>query len=120
MEFGFEVTKAHSQEPQNSSEESASVSKDDALDQAPKRVNTVLRRTALNSGIFSLICGLVRCRIAAESRLNFLRSVLRSSKILLQNRAILRNTLRMLNRQILGAGNAVQRCEKLRNSLGLN
>jgi len=38
----------------------------------------------------------------------FLRSVLRSIKILLQNGAILRNTLRMLNRQIPGASNAVQ------------
>ncbi len=41
----------------------------------------------------------------------FLRSVLRSSKILLQNGAILRNTLRMLNRQIPGASNAVQNSE---------
>jgi hypothetical protein len=50
----------------------------------------------------------------------FLRSVLRSAEILLQNGAILRNTLRMLNRQIPSVSNAVQRCETMRNSLGLN
>jgi hypothetical protein len=45
---------------------------------------------------------------------------LRSDKILLRNSAILRNTLRMLNRQIPSVGNAVQSCEMMRNSLGLN
>jgi hypothetical protein len=50
----------------------------------------------------------------------FLRSVLRSIKILLQNGAILRNKLRMVNRQIPGASNAVQNSETMCNSLGVN
>jgi hypothetical protein len=50
----------------------------------------------------------------------FLRSVLRSGKILLQNGAILGNTLRILNRQIPGASNAVQNSETMGNSLGVN
>ena len=44
----------------------------------------------------------------------------RSSKILLQNGAILRNTVRMLNRQIPSASNAVQNTETMCNSLGEN
>jgi hypothetical protein len=39
---------------------------------------------------------------------------------LLQNYAILRNTPRTLNRQILSVGNAMQINEIMRNSLGLN
>ena len=39
---------------------------------------------------------------------DFLRSVLRSSEILLQNGAILRNTPRMLNLQTPSAGNAAK------------
>jgi len=46
------------------------------------------------------------------------RSVPRSSKILAQNGAILRNTLRILNRQIPGASNVVQNSETMCNSLG--
>lgn len=49
----------------------------------------------------------------------FLRFVLRSSKILLQNGAILRNTLRILSRQIPSVGNAVQNTETMCNSLGV-
>ena len=37
-----------------------------------------------------------------------------------QNGAVLRNTLRMLNRQIPGASNAVQNSETMCNSLGVN
>jgi len=47
------------------------------------------------------------------------RSFLRSAKILMQNGAILRNTLRMLNRQTPSVGNAVQSSETMRNSLGV-
>jgi hypothetical protein len=39
---------------------------------------------------------------------------------LLQNYAILRNTPRTLNRQMLSVGNAMQINEIMRNSLGLN
>jgi hypothetical protein len=46
--------------------------------------------------------------------------VLRSAKFLLQNGATLRNTLRMLNRQISSVGNTEQSSETMRNSLGLN
>ena len=46
--------------------------------------------------------------------------VLRSAKILLQNGATLRNTLRMLNRQTPSLGNAVQSSETMHNSLGVN
>jgi hypothetical protein len=49
----------------------------------------------------------------------FSPSFLRSAKILMQNRAILRNTLRMLNRQKPSADNAMQSSEIMRNSLGL-
>ncbi|PYK18435.1 MAG: hypothetical protein DME55_06720 [Verrucomicrobia bacterium] len=45
---------------------------------------------------------------------------LRHEKFLLQNRAIVRNTLRILNRQIPSVNNAVQSSEMMRNSLGLN
>ena len=51
---------------------------------------------------------------------HFLRSFLRSAKILLQNGATLSNALRMLNRQIPSVGNTVQSSEMIRNSLGLN
>jgi hypothetical protein len=38
----------------------------------------------------------------------------------MQDGAILRNTLRRLNRQTPSLGNAVQNSETMRNSLGLN
>src|SRR5204863_107941 len=44
----------------------------------------------------------------------------RTANFLLQNYAILRNTPRTLNRQILSVGNAMQINEMMRNSLGLN
>ena len=55
-----------------------------------------------------------------DSSAVFSRSFLRSAKILLQNGATLRNTLRMLNRQIPSVGNAVQsrkQCELVRREL---
>ena len=55
-----------------------------------------------------------------ETSVVFSRSFLRSAKILLQNGATLRNTLRILNRHIPRVGNAVQSSEMRRNSLGLN
>jgi hypothetical protein len=51
---------------------------------------------------------------------NFLRSVLRSAKILMQNSATLRNALRKLNYESPSISNAMQSSETLRNSLGLN
>src|SRR5215813_10717365 len=54
-----------------------------------------------------------------QRRRNFSRSLLRSGNCWLQNRAILRNTMRTLNRQIPSVGNAVQSCETMRNSLGV-
>jgi hypothetical protein len=56
----------------------------------------------------------------AREGARFSRSLVRSDKILLQNGAILRNTLRMLNRQTPSVGNAVQSSETMRNSLGVN
>jgi hypothetical protein len=50
----------------------------------------------------------------------FLRSVLRSSEILLQNDAMLRQAVRTPNGELLSVGNAVQSSEMIRNSLGLN
>lgn len=50
----------------------------------------------------------------------FSRSFLRSAKILMQNGAILRNTLRMRNHQTPSASNAVQNSEMMCNSLGVN
>ena len=58
-------------------------------------------------------------RLTSASR-NFLRSVLRSGKILMQDCAILRNALRKRNYESPGVSNAVQSSETLRNSLGLN
>ena len=45
---------------------------------------------------------------------------LRSKNVWLQNGTIPGNRLRMLNRQIASAGNAVQSSETMRDSLGLN
>src|SRR5207302_2968490 len=55
----------------------------------------------------------------AQAR-NFLRSVLRSSKILMQNSAILRNAVRKQNYELPGVSNDMQSSETLSNSLGLN
>ena len=51
---------------------------------------------------------------------NFLRSILRSGKILMQDRATVRNAMRKRNYELPGVSNAVQSSETLRNSLGLN
>src|SRR6058998_1392943 len=51
---------------------------------------------------------------------NFLRSVLRSSKILMQNCSTLRNALRKRNDELPSVSNDMQSSETLRNSLGLN
>jgi hypothetical protein len=59
----------------------------------------------------------------ANSRLfslDFLRSVLRSGKILMQNHATLRNALRKRNYELPSVSNNMQSSETLRNSLGLN
>jgi hypothetical protein len=50
----------------------------------------------------------------------FLWSVLRSRKILMQNRATLRNALRKRNYELPGVSNDMQSSETLCNSLGLN
>ena len=50
----------------------------------------------------------------------FLRSILRSGKILIQNCAILRNALRKRNYESPNVSNDVQSSETLRNSLVLN
>ena len=50
----------------------------------------------------------------------FLRSILRSDKILMQNRATLRNALRKRNCELPSVSNDMQSSETLRNSLGLN
>jgi hypothetical protein len=50
----------------------------------------------------------------------FLRSVLRSRKILMQNRATLRNALRKRNYESPSVSNDMQSSERLRNSLVLN
>jgi hypothetical protein len=50
----------------------------------------------------------------------FLRSVLRSGKILLQKCAILRNAARVSLAMIISEKHAVQSGETIRNSLGLN
>jgi hypothetical protein len=50
----------------------------------------------------------------------FLRSVLRSGKVLMRNRATLRNTLRKRNYELSSVSNDMQSSETLRNSLGLN
>jgi hypothetical protein len=50
----------------------------------------------------------------------FLWSVLRSRKILMQNRATLRNALRKRNYELPSVSNDMQSSEVLRNSLGLN
>ena len=51
---------------------------------------------------------------------NFLRSILRLSKISLQNCAILHNAVRKRNYELPGVSNDMQNSETLRNSLGLN
>ena len=51
---------------------------------------------------------------------NFLRSLLRSGKILMQDCATLRNALRKRNYEIPSVSNDMQSSETLRNSLGLN
>src|SRR6516162_7767053 len=58
-------------------------------------------------------------RLTSASR-NFLRFVLRSGKILMQNYAILRNALRKRNYESPGVSNDMQSSETLPNSLGLN
>src|SRR5262249_6355589 len=58
-------------------------------------------------------------RLTSASR-NFLRSVPRSGKILMQNCAILRNALRKRNYESPSASNAMQSSGTPRNSLGLN
>jgi hypothetical protein len=59
-------------------------------------------------------------RSRRQSDLDFLRSVLRSGTILMQNRAILRNALRKRNYELPSVSNDMQSSEVLRNSLGLN
>jgi hypothetical protein len=76
-------------------------------------------RFFIDHGQRAIVCGL-RVFVRIADRAVFSRSFLRSAKILLQNGPILRNTLRMLNLQTPSVGNAVQRCENIRNSLGLN
>jgi hypothetical protein len=58
-----------------------------------------------------------RLRSASQ---NFLRFVLRSGKILMQNCATLRNALRKRNDELPIGSNDMQSSETLRNSLGLN
>src|SRR5438105_7998892 len=58
-------------------------------------------------------------RFRSASR-NFLRSVLRSGKILMQNCATLRNAMRKRNYELPSVSNDMQSSETLRNSLGLN
>jgi hypothetical protein len=53
-------------------------------------------------------------------RLNFSQSFLRSDNFWLQNSAILRNAARIGFVPSTYEKQAVQRCEKMRNSLGLN
>ena len=55
-----------------------------------------------------------------EPRSHFLRSILRSGKILMQNHATLRNAMRKRNFKLPGVSNAMQSSGTLRNSLGLN
>ena len=76
-------------------------------------------RFFIEHGQRAIVCGL-RVVVRIADRAVFSRSFLRSAKILLQNGAILRNTLRMLNLQTPSLGNAVQRSENIGNSLGLN
>jgi hypothetical protein len=66
-----------------------------------------------------VISGLV-ATFALIELAKFLRSVLRSSEILLQNDAMLRQAVRAPNGRITSVGNAVQSSEMMRNSLGLN
>ena len=56
----------------------------------------------------------------ADRRRSSSRHFLRSSKILMQNGAILRNALRKRNDELPSVSNAMQRSETLSNSLGLN
>jgi len=56
----------------------------------------------------------------ARNRQAFFTIISTVAKILLQNGAILRNTLRMLNRQTPSVGNALQSSETMRNLLGLS
>src|SRR5438552_6465730 len=58
-------------------------------------------------------------RFRSASR-NFLRSVLRSGKILMQNCATLRNAPRKRDYELPSVSNDMQSSETLRNSLGLN
>ena len=69
---------------------------------------------------FPIAASVSRDLFPRARRGTFSRSFLRSAKFLVQNRAILRNTVRMLNRQTPSLGNAVQSSETMRNSLGLN
>jgi hypothetical protein len=76
-------------------------------------------RFFIEHGRRAIVCGL-RVFVRIADRAVFSRSFLRSAKILLQNGAILRHTLRMLNRQMPSASNAVQNSETICNSLGVN
>ena len=76
-------------------------------------------RFFIEHGQCAIVCGL-RVFVRIADRAVFSRSFLRSAKILLQNGAILRHTLRMLNRQMPSASNAVQNSETICNSLGVN
>jgi hypothetical protein len=76
-------------------------------------------RFFIEHGQRAIVCGL-RAFVRIADRAVFSWSSLRSAEILLQNGAILRNTLRMLNLQTPSVGNAVQRSENIGNSLGLN
>ena len=78
-----------------------------------------LARFFIEHGQRATVCGL-RVFVRIADRAVFSRSFLRSAKILLQNGATLRNTLRMLNLQPPGLGNAMQHSENIRDSLGLD
>src|SRR5258707_15702925 len=110
---GLELREPYPLEPKPFSEKASPQVRLTLLEQRRKRVNIVLRGATLGGGMASLIYRANQMPMVAERRLKFLRSVLRSSKILLQNGAILRNTLRMLNRQILAQATlckTVKRC----------
>jgi hypothetical protein len=85
----------------------------DFLDAIPKRPDFWRAPAKISAGM--------ACRPIQEFSLDiFLRSILRSGKIWLQNRAILRNALRKRNDELPSVSNDMQSSETLRNSLGLN
>jgi len=94
---GLELREPYPLEPKPFSEKASPQVRLTLLEQRRKRVNTVLRGATLGGGMASLICRANQMPMVAESRLKFLRSVLRSSKILLQNHAILRNATYIRN-----------------------